>query len=115
MIWNIYFAVLALLLGFFFATVLALGKNSNLPLFSAPCRLFIFIFSTSALIYYNISKKKKKIIRKTNPFHNFARATLESASTSTHFMLQVKQIMLRHRGSKIQDPATCFVLHGPRA
>ena len=44
MIWNIYFAVLALLLGFFFATVLALGKNSNLSLFSAPCRLLIFIF-----------------------------------------------------------------------
>ena len=35
MIWNIYFAVLALLLGFFFATVLALGKNSNLYLFNA--------------------------------------------------------------------------------
>ena len=49
MIWNIYFAVLALLLGFFFATVLALGKNSNLSLFSAPCRLFIFIFRGSPL------------------------------------------------------------------
>ena len=45
MIWNIYFAVLALLLGFFFATVLALGKNSNLALLNTPCRLFIFIFS----------------------------------------------------------------------
>ena len=41
MIWNIYFAVLALLLGFFFATALALGKNSNLALLNNPCRLFI--------------------------------------------------------------------------
>ena len=49
MIWNIYFAVFALLLGFFFARVLALGKNSNLSLFSAPCRLFIFIFRGSPL------------------------------------------------------------------
>ena len=49
MIWNIYFAVLALLLGFFFATVLALGKNSNLSLFNVPCRLFIFIFRGSPL------------------------------------------------------------------
>ena len=49
MIWNIYFAILALLFGFFFATVLALGKNSKLFLLNAPCRAFIFIFRGSPL------------------------------------------------------------------
>ena len=32
MIWNIYFAVLAIVFGFMFATVLALGKARRLPL-----------------------------------------------------------------------------------
>jgi len=49
MIWNIYFGVLALLFGFFFATALALGKNSSLWLFNAPSRAFIFIFRGSPL------------------------------------------------------------------
>ena len=44
MIWNIYFAILALLFGFFFSTVLALGKNANFWLLNAPSRTFIFIF-----------------------------------------------------------------------
>ena len=49
MIWNIYFAILALLLGFFFSTILALGKNSNFWLFSNFSRTFIFIFRGSPL------------------------------------------------------------------
>ena len=49
MIWNIYFGVLALLFGFFFATALALGKNSSLWLFNAPSSAFIFIFRGSPL------------------------------------------------------------------
>ena len=49
MIWNIYFAFLALLLGFFLSTILALGKNSNFWLFSNFSRTFIFIFRGSPL------------------------------------------------------------------
>tara|TARA_Y100001935_G_scaffold254361_1_gene263174 strand:+ start:2006 stop:2845 length:840 start_codon:yes stop_codon:yes gene_type:complete len=49
MIWNIYFAIFALLFGFFFATTLALGKNSKLWLINGPSRAFIFIFRGSPL------------------------------------------------------------------
>jgi len=49
MIWNIYFGILALLFGFFFATALALGKNSRFWLFNGPSRAFIFIFRGSPL------------------------------------------------------------------
>ena len=49
MIWNIYFAILALLFGFLFSTILALGKNSNFLLFNKPSRVFIFIFRGSPL------------------------------------------------------------------
>ena len=49
MIWNVYFAVLALLTGFAFATALALAKASSNPVISAPARGFIFIFRGSPL------------------------------------------------------------------
>ena len=49
MIWNIYFGILALLFGFFFATALALGKSSRFWLFNSPSRAFIFIFRGSPL------------------------------------------------------------------
>ena len=49
MIWNIYFGMFALFFGFFFATSIALGKNSNFWLFNAPSRAFIFIFRGSPL------------------------------------------------------------------
>ena len=49
MIWNVYFGVLALLFGFFFATLLALGKNSTYRAFSLPSRAFIFVFRGSPL------------------------------------------------------------------
>lgn len=49
LIWNIYFAVFALSMGFLFATLLALGKASNNPVLSAPARAFIFIFRGSPL------------------------------------------------------------------
>ena len=49
MIWNIYFAALALVLGFGFATLLALGKASSNPFFSKPAKAFIFIFRGSPL------------------------------------------------------------------
>jgi polar amino acid transport system permease protein len=49
MIWNVYFATLALLLGFLFATLLALGKASRNPLASIPSRTFIYVFRGTPL------------------------------------------------------------------
>ena len=49
MIWNVYFAVLALSLGFFFAVSLALGRSSENPVFRIPARAFIFVIRGSPL------------------------------------------------------------------
>lgn len=49
MVWNIYFAILAIVTGFFFATALALAKASDNPLLAKPARAFIFIFRGSPL------------------------------------------------------------------
>ena len=49
LLWNVYFAVLALAAGFFLATVLALGKFSDNPLFNRPSAGFIFLFRGSPL------------------------------------------------------------------
>ncbi|MEM6662075.1 MAG: ABC transporter permease subunit [Pseudomonadota bacterium] len=49
LIWNLYFAILAVSAGFVFATVLALGKASTNAWFSAPSKTFIYIFRGSPL------------------------------------------------------------------
>ncbi|MDF3382600.1 MULTISPECIES: ABC transporter permease [Sulfitobacter] len=49
MIWNVYFGVVALLTGFFFATALGVGKASANPWFRKPAEWFIFIFRGSPL------------------------------------------------------------------
>jgi polar amino acid transport system permease protein len=49
MIWNVYFAVLALSFGFVFAVALALGKNSRRLLLRKPAEWFIFVFRGSPL------------------------------------------------------------------
>ena len=49
MIWNVYFGVVALTLGFFFATALALGKASPRKFLRKPAEWFIFIFRGSPL------------------------------------------------------------------
>lgn len=49
LIWNVYFAALALAAGFLLATALALAKFSDNPLLSAPASGFIFIFRGSPL------------------------------------------------------------------
>lgn len=49
MIWNIYFGVLALLAGFFLATVVALGKTSSNAWIRKPSEWFIFLFRGSPL------------------------------------------------------------------
>ena len=49
MVWNVYFCVLALLAGFFLATIVALGKASEAPLIRKPAEYFIFLFRGSPL------------------------------------------------------------------
>ena len=49
MIWNIYFGFMALILGFFFATALAVGKMSANPIYRKPSEWFIFLFRGSPL------------------------------------------------------------------
>ena len=49
LIWNIYFGVLALLVGFFIATAVALGKNSDNPIIRKLSEWFIFVFRGSPL------------------------------------------------------------------
>lgn len=49
LIWNIYFAVLALAIGFFLATGLALAKASPHRWIAAPANAFIFVFRGSPL------------------------------------------------------------------
>ncbi|RPE71012.1 amino acid ABC transporter membrane protein 2 (PAAT family) [Pacificibacter maritimus] len=49
MLWNIYFGVLALALGFGFATLLAVMKNASSPWLRKPADWFIFIFRGSPL------------------------------------------------------------------
>lgn len=49
MLWNVYFAVCALALGFVFATLLALGKASQNPWARKPASGFIFFFRGTPL------------------------------------------------------------------
>lgn len=49
MLWNVYFAVFALLLGFGFATALALGKASDNPWLRKPASGFVFFFRGTPL------------------------------------------------------------------
>ncbi|MCK0167794.1 ABC transporter permease subunit [Jannaschia sp. S6380] len=49
MIWNVYFGIIALLTGFAFATLLAVGKASPNPLARKPAEWFIFVFRGSPL------------------------------------------------------------------
>lgn len=49
MIWNIYFGVLALAVGFVLATALALAKASGNPWLRRPADAFIFVFRGSPL------------------------------------------------------------------
>lgn len=49
MMWNIYFGLLALIAGFFFANALALAKSARNPWLRKPAEWFIFIFRGSPL------------------------------------------------------------------
>ena len=49
MIWNVYFGIVALSLGFFFAVVLAAAKAARRAAFRKPAEWFIFIFRGSPL------------------------------------------------------------------
>lgn len=49
MLWNIYFAILAVVLGFFLATALAVARNSDSLLIRKPADWFVFLFRGSPL------------------------------------------------------------------
>jgi len=49
LIWNVYFAVVALFFGFFMATALALARTSPQALLRKPAEWFVFIFRGSPL------------------------------------------------------------------
>jgi polar amino acid transport system permease protein len=49
MIWNVYFAIIALFFGFFAATAIAFAKNSPQAILRVPSSIFIFILRGSPL------------------------------------------------------------------
>ncbi len=49
MIWNVYFGTFALIIGFFFAVALAVGKNSDARILRKASEWFIFLFRGSPL------------------------------------------------------------------
>ena len=49
MIWNVYFGLCALLIGFVLSTTVALGKTSSNPFLRKPSEWFIFVFRGSPL------------------------------------------------------------------
>lgn len=49
LIWNVYFAVIALVAGFFMATTVAFARSNSNPLVWRPAALFIFIIRGSPL------------------------------------------------------------------
>jgi polar amino acid transport system permease protein len=49
LIWNLYFGILALTLGFFLATAVAVAKNAANPWARKPAEFFIFVFRGSPL------------------------------------------------------------------
>jgi len=49
MIWNVYFAVFAMVVGFGLATLVAVGKASQNPWAAIPAKAFIFVFRGSPL------------------------------------------------------------------
>jgi polar amino acid transport system permease protein len=49
LIWNLYFGILAICLGFFLATALALARSARNPLIRKPADWFVFVFRGSPL------------------------------------------------------------------
>ena len=49
LIWNVYFAILALFFGFFLANMLALARIAHSPLLRKPADWFVFVFRGSPL------------------------------------------------------------------
>lgn len=48
-LWNLYFAILAVILGFFFSTALAMARGSDQLLLRKPAEFFVFLFRGSPL------------------------------------------------------------------
>lgn len=81
LLWNIYFAVLAVVFGFFFATALALGKASARPWFRVPAATFVYLFrGTPLFIQFFFTYELFVLLPKGTTEINllFAEFTLES-------------------------------------
>ena len=82
MIWNVYFAVLAVALGFGFATLIALAKASPRRSLRAPATAFVFVFRGSPLfIQFFFAYELFQLLPKVTGTLDLGFVTL-SASTS---------------------------------
>ena len=80
MIWNLYFAVLAVALGFGLATAIALAKASPVRALRAPANAFIFLFRGSPLfIQADAAARRFEVV--AIPWRNHAAATGRHAHT----------------------------------
>lgn len=59
LIWNLYFGIIALALGFFFATALAVAKASGPKWLRKPAEWFIFVFRGSPLFISSSSPTRR--------------------------------------------------------
>lgn len=81
MIWNIYFGVLALVFGFFFANALALARTARNPWLRKPADWFVFVFRGSPLfIQFFIAYELLVLLPRTGI--NFLGITIETAWTT---------------------------------
>ena len=81
MIWNIYFGVLALALGFFLAVAVALAKSSPRAVIRKPADWFVFVFRGSPLfIQFFLAYEALQLLPKTGI--NVLGITVETAWTT---------------------------------
>ena len=87
MLWNVYFGVLALAAGFFFATALALAKSAPSRALRKPAEWFIFVFRGSPLfvqfflaytLFATFPREGLEVLGLTLPTSNLTRASLRA-------------------------------------
>lgn len=81
LIWNIYFGVIALALGFFLAVAVALAKSSPRAIFRKPAEWFVFVFRGSPLfIQFFLAYETLQLLPKSGI--NVLGITVETAWTT---------------------------------
>jgi polar amino acid transport system permease protein len=81
LIWNIYFGVIALALGFFLAVAVALAKSARRAIFRKPAEWFVFVFRGSPLfIQFFLAYEALQLLPKTGI--NLLGITVETAWTT---------------------------------